>query len=94
LGERDIQQICVGVSGTRLSLLLLFQENDVSKHYMELAAENRQQLSRLEFAKKIVEKVPAKSLWMVGVRWIAVGNSPSAAVTRQHQATLCTAAPP
>uniref|UniRef100_A0A8C3L132 Envoplakin n=1 Tax=Chrysolophus pictus TaxID=9089 RepID=A0A8C3L132_CHRPC len=32
------------------------QENDVSKHYMELAAENRQQLSRLEFAKKIVEK--------------------------------------
>uniref|UniRef100_A0A8C2YHE7 Envoplakin n=1 Tax=Coturnix japonica TaxID=93934 RepID=A0A8C2YHE7_COTJA len=32
------------------------QENDVSKHYMELAAENRQQLNRLEFAKKIAEK--------------------------------------
>uniref|UniRef100_A0A8C0I947 Envoplakin n=1 Tax=Bubo bubo TaxID=30461 RepID=A0A8C0I947_BUBBB len=32
------------------------QENDVTKLYMELAAENKQQLSRLEFAKKIVEK--------------------------------------
>lgn len=30
---------------------------------MELAAENKQQLSRLEFAKKIVEKVPANSSW-------------------------------
>lgn len=40
-----------------------FQENDVTKLYMELAAENQQQLSRLEFAKKIVEKVPANSSW-------------------------------
>nr|XP_013797330.1 PREDICTED: envoplakin [Apteryx mantelli mantelli] len=32
------------------------QENDVTKLYMELAAENQQQLNRLEFAKKIVEK--------------------------------------
>ncbi|KFO88871.1 Envoplakin, partial [Buceros rhinoceros silvestris] len=32
------------------------QENDITKLYMELAAENKQQLSRLEFAKKIVEK--------------------------------------
>ncbi|KFP79318.1 Envoplakin, partial [Acanthisitta chloris] len=32
------------------------QENDVTKHYMELAAENKEQLSRLEFAKKFVEK--------------------------------------
>uniref|UniRef100_A0A8V5HH57 Uncharacterized protein n=1 Tax=Melopsittacus undulatus TaxID=13146 RepID=A0A8V5HH57_MELUD len=32
------------------------QENDVAKLYMELAAANKQQLSRLEFAKKIVEK--------------------------------------
>ncbi|KFP91901.1 Envoplakin, partial [Apaloderma vittatum] len=32
------------------------QENDVTKLYMELAAENKQQLSRLEFAKKVVEK--------------------------------------
>ncbi|KFP29493.1 Envoplakin, partial [Colius striatus] len=32
------------------------QENDVTKLYMELAAENKQQLSQLEFAKKIVEK--------------------------------------
>ncbi|KFP65986.1 Envoplakin, partial [Cariama cristata] len=32
------------------------QENDLTKLYMELAAENKQQLSRLEFAKKIVEK--------------------------------------
>uniref|UniRef100_A0A663DL20 SH3 domain-containing protein n=1 Tax=Aquila chrysaetos chrysaetos TaxID=223781 RepID=A0A663DL20_AQUCH len=32
------------------------QENDVTKLYMELAAENKQQLSRLEFARKIVEK--------------------------------------
>ncbi|KFQ14889.1 Envoplakin, partial [Leptosomus discolor] len=32
------------------------QENDVTKLYMELAAENKQQLSRLEFAKKIAEK--------------------------------------
>ncbi|KFP05423.1 Envoplakin, partial [Calypte anna] len=32
------------------------QENDVTKLYMELAAENKQQLSRLEFAKKIIEK--------------------------------------
>ncbi|KAF2988480.1 hypothetical protein EK904_013404, partial [Melospiza melodia maxima] len=32
------------------------QENDATKLYMELAAENKQQLSRLEFAKKIVEK--------------------------------------
>uniref|UniRef100_A0A8C0BKP8 SH3 domain-containing protein n=1 Tax=Buteo japonicus TaxID=224669 RepID=A0A8C0BKP8_9AVES len=32
------------------------QENDVTKLYMELAAENKQQLNRLEFAKKIVEK--------------------------------------
>lgn len=45
--------------GTKVSLLFLFQENDVTKLYMELAAENKQQLSRLEFAKKIVEKVPA-----------------------------------
>lgn len=45
--------------GTRVSPLFLFQENDVTKLYMELAAENKQQLSRLEFAKKIVEKVPA-----------------------------------
>lgn len=51
------------VRGRRLSLLFLFQENDVTKLYMELAAENKQQLSRLEFAKKIVEKVPAYSLW-------------------------------
>ncbi|KFQ38154.1 Envoplakin, partial [Mesitornis unicolor] len=35
------------------------QENDVTKLYMELTAENRQQLSRLEFAKKIVEKKEA-----------------------------------
>lgn len=28
---------------------------------MELVAENKQQLSRLEFAKKVVEKVPAYS---------------------------------
>lgn len=82
------------MSGTRLSLLLLLQENDVSKHYMELAAENRQQLSRLEFAKRIVEKVPAKSLWVVGVHCTVAGNGPSAAVTRQHEAPLCTAAPP
>lgn len=47
--------------GTRLSPLFLLQENDVTKLYMELAAENKQQLSRLEFAKKIVEKVPAFS---------------------------------
>ncbi|KFV60011.1 Envoplakin, partial [Tyto alba] len=32
------------------------QENDVTKLFMELTAENKQQLSRLEFAKKIVEK--------------------------------------
>ncbi|KYO31183.1 periplakin [Alligator mississippiensis] len=32
------------------------QENDVTKLYTELAAENKQQLSRLEFAKKIMEK--------------------------------------
>uniref|UniRef100_A0A8C5U939 Envoplakin n=1 Tax=Malurus cyaneus samueli TaxID=2593467 RepID=A0A8C5U939_9PASS len=32
------------------------QENDVTKLYMELAAENQQQLSRLEFAKKVVDK--------------------------------------
>ncbi|XP_014744679.1 PREDICTED: envoplakin isoform X1 [Sturnus vulgaris] len=32
------------------------QENEVTKLYMELVAENKQQLSRLEFAKKIVEK--------------------------------------
>ncbi|XP_010216349.1 PREDICTED: envoplakin [Tinamus guttatus] len=32
------------------------QENDVTKLYMELAAENQQQLNRLNFAKKIVEK--------------------------------------
>uniref|UniRef100_A0A663LN72 Uncharacterized protein n=1 Tax=Athene cunicularia TaxID=194338 RepID=A0A663LN72_ATHCN len=35
------------------------QENDVIKLYMELAAENKQQLSRLEFAQKIVEKKEA-----------------------------------
>lgn len=51
------------VSGTRLSRLFLFQENDVTKLYMELAAENKQRLRWLEFAKKIAEKVPAKSLW-------------------------------
>uniref|UniRef100_A0A8C3CS92 Envoplakin n=1 Tax=Cairina moschata TaxID=8855 RepID=A0A8C3CS92_CAIMO len=32
------------------------QENDVTKLYMELAAENKQRLRWLEFAKKIVEK--------------------------------------
>uniref|UniRef100_A0A8C3Y2K6 Envoplakin n=1 Tax=Catharus ustulatus TaxID=91951 RepID=A0A8C3Y2K6_CATUS len=32
------------------------QENEVTKLYMELVAENKQQLSRLEFAKKVVEK--------------------------------------
>lgn len=63
VGEHAIQQTCVKVRGTRLSPLLLFQENDVTKLYMELAAENKQQLSRLEFAKKIVEKVPANSSW-------------------------------
>lgn len=51
-------ELCLG-EGTRLSPLFLLQENDVTKLYMELAAENKQQLSRLEFAKKIVEKVPA-----------------------------------
>jgi len=30
---------------------------------MELAAENKQQLSRLEFAKKIIEKVAPNSSW-------------------------------
>lgn len=59
VGECAVQQSCVRARGTRLSPLFLFQENDVTKLYMELAAENKQQLSRLEFAKKIVEKVPA-----------------------------------
>ena len=63
VGECAIQQSCVKVKGTRLSPLVFFQENDVTKLYMELAAENKQQLSRLEFAKKIVEKVPANSSW-------------------------------
>lgn len=53
-------ELCQG-EGTRLSPLFPLQENDVTKLYMELAAENKQQLSRLEFAKKIVEKVPAYS---------------------------------
>lgn len=53
-------ELCPG-EGTWLSLLSLLQENEVTKLYMELVAENKQQLSRLEFAKKIVEKVPAYS---------------------------------
>ncbi|EMP23783.1 Envoplakin [Chelonia mydas] len=36
------------------------QENDVTKLYTETAAENKQQLSRLEFAKKVVEKKEVK----------------------------------
>lgn len=59
VGERAIPKGCARARGTQLSLLFLFQENDVAKLYMELAAANKQQLSRLEFAKKIVEKVPA-----------------------------------
>uniref|UniRef100_K7G376 Envoplakin n=1 Tax=Pelodiscus sinensis TaxID=13735 RepID=K7G376_PELSI len=36
------------------------QENDVTKLYTETAAENKQQLSRLEFAKKVMEKKEVK----------------------------------
>lgn len=64
--------------GTRLSLLFLLQENDVTKLYMELAAENKQQLSRLEFAKKVVEKVAAhRSLQDWGSNLLSLGLSHS-----------------
>lgn len=66
---------CVSGRQARLSPLFLFQENDVTKLYMELAAENKQQLSRLEFARKIVEKVPANSSWQgrAALDWAALG---------------------
>lgn len=54
-------ELCQGEGDKALTAVCFFQENDVTKLYMELAAENKQQLSRLEFAKKIVEKVPANS---------------------------------
>lgn len=60
MAESATQQSCVWVRA-QSSHHFLLQENDVTKLYMELAAENKQQLSQLEFAKKIIEKVPAHS---------------------------------